>query len=70
MLPIYVMAFEFLIVILFGVFFRLETSTLTNSSSFTGNLVFLAGTELLYLQDLLFWVPQGESYHGALLEIS
>lgn len=64
------MAFEFLIVILFGVFFRLETSTLTNSSSFTGNLVFLAGTELLYLQDLLFWVPQGESYHGALLEIS
>lgn len=45
MLPVYVVAFELLIVILFGVFFRLETSTLTNASSFVGILVFLSGTQ-------------------------
>lgn len=43
MLPVWVIAFEIFIVIMFGAFFRLDTSTLTNASSFTSNLVFLFG---------------------------
>ena len=45
MLPLWTLVFELFIVIMFGAFFRLDTTTLTNYTSFSGNLIFLLGTQ-------------------------